>query len=81
MVTYHQRSISMKQVFEETYQVLRNIKVAFHLLGKDMMKKIIITMIRPKLEYKRNNIIPPQVEAYEEIRKKTKNCHKDSGRT
>ena len=45
------------------------------------MKKIIITMIRPKLEYKRNNIIPPQVEAYEEIRKKTKNCHKDSGRT
>ena len=31
--------------------MLRNIRVAFHFLDKEMMKKIIITMIRAKLEY------------------------------
>ena len=31
--------------------ILRNIRMAFHFLDKDMMRKIITTMIRPKLEY------------------------------
>ena len=31
--------------------MLRNIRMTFHFLNKDMMRKIITTMIRPKLEY------------------------------
>ena len=31
--------------------MLRNIRMAFHFLNKDMMRKIITTMIRPNLEY------------------------------
>ena len=32
-----------------THRMLMNIRVAFHYMGKDMMKKIIATMIRPML--------------------------------
>ena len=31
--------------------MLRNIRIAFHFLNKDMMRKIITAMIRSKLEY------------------------------
>ena len=31
--------------------MLRNIRLSFHFLDKDMMRKIITTMIRLKLEY------------------------------
>ena len=31
--------------------MLRNMQMVFHFLDKDMMRKIITTMIRPKLEY------------------------------
>ena len=31
--------------------MLRNIQMAFHLLDKDMMRNIITTIIRTKLEY------------------------------
>ncbi|MPC29824.1 hypothetical protein E2C01_023075 [Portunus trituberculatus] len=31
--------------------MLTNIRVAFQFMDKDMMKKIITSMIRPKLEY------------------------------
>jgi len=41
----------INKIFGETYRMLRNIRVAFHFLDKNMMKKIITTMIRPKLEY------------------------------
>ena len=41
----------INRIFGDTYRMLRNIRVAFHFLDKDMMKKIITTMIRPKLEY------------------------------
>ena len=34
-----------------THRTLSNISVAFHYMDKDMMKKIIATMIRPRLEY------------------------------
>ena len=39
------------RIFGDTFGMLRNIWLAFHYLDKDMMRKIIITMIRPKLEY------------------------------
>ena len=41
-----------KQLFH-TFALLKHTHVwmAFHFLDKDMMKKIITTMIRPKLEY------------------------------
>ncbi|MPC94232.1 hypothetical protein E2C01_089394 [Portunus trituberculatus] len=31
--------------------MLTNIRVAFHYMDKDMMKKIITSMIHPRLEY------------------------------
>ncbi len=31
--------------------MLRNIRMTFHFMDKDMMKKILTTMTRPKLEY------------------------------
>ena len=39
------------KIFGDTYRMLRNIRVAFYFLDKEMMRKIIMTMIRPKLEY------------------------------
>ena len=39
------------KIFGDTYRMLRNIRVAFHYMDKEMMKKILTTMIRPKLEY------------------------------
>ena len=39
------------RIFGDTFMMLRNIRMAFHFLDKDMMRKIITTMIRPKLEY------------------------------
>ena len=34
-----------------TYSLLSNIRVAFHHMDKDMMKKIMTAMVRPRLEY------------------------------
>ena len=39
------------KIFGETYNLLRNIGLAFHYMDKEMMKKLITTMIRPRLEY------------------------------
>ena len=39
------------RTFGDTFKMLRNIWMTFHFLDKDMMRKILITMIRPKLEY------------------------------
>ena len=39
------------RIFGDTFRRLRNIRMAFHFLDKDMMKKIITTRISPKLEY------------------------------
>ena len=41
----------LNNVVGETYNSLRNIKVAFAYLDKDMIRKIFVTMIRPKLDY------------------------------
>ena len=41
----------INRIFGDTFRMLRNIRMAFHLLDKDMMRKIIITMIIQKLEY------------------------------
>ena len=38
------------RIFGDTFTILRNIRMAFHFLDKDM-RKIITTMIRTKLEY------------------------------
>ena len=39
------------RIFGDTFRMLRNIQMAFHFLDKDMMRKIITSMTRPKLEY------------------------------
>ena len=41
----------INQIFGSTYRTLTNIRVAFHFTDKDMMKKILTSMIRPRLEY------------------------------
>ena len=38
-------------IFGSTYHLLTNIRVAFHYMDKEMMKNIITSMVRPKLEY------------------------------
>ena len=35
----------------ETYNLLRNIQLAFSDIDEDMIKKLITSMIRPRLEY------------------------------
>ena len=39
------------KIFGETYYLVRNIRLAFHCMDKDMVKKLISTVIRPRLEY------------------------------
>ena len=41
----------INKIIGETYNLLRSIKVAFAYMDEEMVKKILITMIRPKLEY------------------------------
>ena len=41
----------INRIFGDTFRMLRNIRMAFHFLDKDIMRKIITTIIRPKLEY------------------------------
>ena len=41
----------INRIFVDTFRMLRNIQMAFHFLDKNMMRKILTTMIRPNLEY------------------------------
>ena len=41
----------LDRILGDTFMMLRNIRMTFHFLDKDMMRKILTTMIRPKLEY------------------------------
>ena len=42
----------INKLFGSTYRrMLANIRVAFHYMDKDMMKRILTSMIRPRLEY------------------------------
>ena len=46
-----QHESHIDRIFGETYNLIRNIGLAFHYMDKDMMKKLITTLIRPRLEY------------------------------
>ena len=39
------------RIFRETYNVIKNIGLAFHYMDKEMMRKLVTTIIRPRLEY------------------------------
>ena len=41
----------LNKIIGETYNLLRNIRVAFTYLDEDMIRKIFVTLIQPKLEY------------------------------
>jgi len=41
----------INRIFGETYNLIRNIGLAFHYMDKDMMRKLITALIRPRLEY------------------------------
>ncbi len=51
VITQENNPSHVDRIFDETYNVVRNIGLAFHYMDKDMMKKWITTMIRPRLEY------------------------------
>ena len=48
--------------------------MAFHFLDKDMMRNIITSIIRPKLEYAEVIWSPSQENASVQIGKNTENC-------
>ena len=62
----------ISEIFGSTYRMLMNIRVAFHYMDKAMMKKIITTMIRPKLEYEKR---------YNKTGKDSEGSYKDGART
>ena len=41
----------INRIFGDTFMILKNLRMAFYFLDKDMMRKTITAMIRPKLEY------------------------------
>ena len=41
----------ISEIFHSTYRLLTNIRVAFHYMDTSMMKKILVSMVRPRLEY------------------------------
>ncbi len=41
----------INRITGETYNLLRNIKIAFTHIDEGMIKKLIKSMIRPRLEY------------------------------
>ena len=41
----------IKQIFDSTYRMLSNIRVAFHYMDKEMINKKVTCMVRPRLEY------------------------------
>ena len=53
------RKKHINKIFGNTFMFLRNIQMVFHLLDKDIMKKIITTIIRPNVlwsPYKKKNV-------------------------
>ena len=65
----------INRIIGDTFMMLRNIRMAFHFLDEDMMRKILTTMIRPKLEYAEVIWSPHKKKACVEIRKNTENCN------
>ena len=63
------------RIFGDAFKILRNIRMAFNFLDKDMMKKIITTMIRPKLDNAEVIWSPHKKKHCVEIRKNTENCN------
>ena len=41
----------ISRIFGDTFKMLRNIRMAFYFIDKDMIRKIITSMIITKLEY------------------------------
>ena len=41
----------INKITGDTYQLLRNIRMAFKYLDEEIIKKFITSLIRPKLEY------------------------------
>ena len=39
------------RIYRETYNVIKNIGLSFHYMDKEMMRKLVTTIIRPRLEY------------------------------
>lgn len=64
----------LNKIKGETGNLLRNIRVAFAYLDEDMIRKIIVTLICPKLEYAMVAWSPWLKEDVRKI-KNTKSCN------
>ncbi len=64
----------INRIMGETYKFLRNIKAAFTHLDEDMMKKLITSMIRPRLEYAAL-VWSPNLKRYHKIGKNRKSSN------
>ncbi|MPD02924.1 hypothetical protein E2C01_098533 [Portunus trituberculatus] len=59
----------ISKIFGRSYKMLTNIRVASQYMDKDMMKKIITSMIPPRLKYAAVDI--------RKFGKDTEDCYKD----
>ena len=60
----------ISQLFESTYKVLTKIRMAFHYMDRNMMKKILPSMVCPRLEFAAMS--PNMRKRYKKIRKDQK---------
>ncbi|MPC79396.1 hypothetical protein E2C01_073922 [Portunus trituberculatus] len=67
------------KIFRETYNLLRNIELAFHYMDKEMMKELISTIIRPRLE-NAGVVWTPHKKKHKEAGETTKNGYKNGSR-
>ena len=65
----------INRIFGDAFMMLRNIRMAFHFLDKDMMKTFYNNNDQTKTRICRSNIVPAQEKACVEIRKTTENCN------
>ena len=64
----------IKRIFDDTFRMLRNMRMAFHFIDKDIMRKLNYND-KTKTEICRNYMVPTQEKACVEIRKNTENCN------
>ena len=62
----------INKIFVNTFKMLRNKRMAFHFLDKDMVRKILTSMIRPKLEYSEAIRSPQNKKHVVELERKQK---------
>ena len=66
----------INKITGQTYNLLRNIRVVFTDVDEDMIKKLIMTLLRPRLEYETTVWSPSKKN--KKTGKNTESSHKTS---